>query len=214
MVRDAILQRRALDMIMIGWNGLYAAPTTDRAANPLLQDVNIGWLQHVRNDAPQQVMDEGEPGAGRITVGSANSHYRDLDALAADLLSLFPDHIDPHFDLVVLCGRPMLTSKYFGILNRATDNVEALAADKLFALPRTLGGLRAFAVPSLPDDAMVITSFSNLSIYVQETGIRRLVVDNPRKDRVENYESSNEAYVVEDYDLIVFAENIEMEETA
>lgn len=82
MVRDAILQRRALDMIMIGWNGLYAAATSDRATNPLLQDVNTGWLQHVRNDAPQQVMDEGESGVGKITVGGVGSHYQNLDALA------------------------------------------------------------------------------------------------------------------------------------
>lgn len=108
----------------------------------------------------------------------------------------------------------MLASKYFAIVNRGDGNVETLAADKLLAMPRTLGGLRAFAVPFLPDDTMVITPFSNLSIYMQETGIRRRVVDNPRKDQIENYESSNEAYVVEDYDLMVIAENIELEETA
>lgn len=213
LIRDAILQRRALDMITIGWNGRYPAATSDRVANPLLQDVNTGWLQHVRNDAPQQVMDEGEPGAGKITVGGANSHYQNLDALAWDLRSLFPEHIDPDFDLVALCSHHMLHSKYFAIVNQGGGNKEALAADKLLAMPRTLGGLRAFAVPFLPDDALVITSFSNLSIYMQETGIRRLIVDNHRKDQIENYESSNEAYVVENYDLIVIAENIELEET-
>lgn len=213
-IRDAIIQRRGLDMIMIGWNGTNAAPTTDRETYPLLQDVNVGWLQHVRNDAPQQVMDEGELGAGKITVGGADSHYQNLDALAWDLRSLFPDHIDPLYDLVALCSRSLLSSKYFGIVNQGGGNVEALAADKLLALPKTLGGLRAFSVPYLPDDTLVITPFSNLSIYVQEAGIRRRVMDNPRRDQVENYESSNEAYVVEDYDLIVFAEHIELEEIA
>ena len=35
----------ALDRIMIGFNGTSAAATTDRVANPKLQDVNIGWLE-------------------------------------------------------------------------------------------------------------------------------------------------------------------------
>lgn len=35
----------ALDMIMIGWHGTSVAVDTDRKANPLLQDLNIGWLE-------------------------------------------------------------------------------------------------------------------------------------------------------------------------
>ena len=49
-IRDQIVIRQALDRIMIGFNGTSAAATTDRAANPLLQDVNIGWLKHQRTD--------------------------------------------------------------------------------------------------------------------------------------------------------------------
>lgn len=45
---NAIILRQALDRIMIGFNGTSAAATTKRAANPLLQDVNIGWLQKIR----------------------------------------------------------------------------------------------------------------------------------------------------------------------
>ncbi|WP_139768579.1 P2 family phage major capsid protein, partial [Salmonella enterica] len=39
---------------------------------------------------------------------------------------------------------------------------------------------------------------------------RRSVIDNPKRDRVENYESVNEAYVVEDYDGACLVENIEL----
>lgn len=44
-IRDAIVTRQGLDRIMVGFNGTSAAPNTDRNANPLLQDVNIGWLE-------------------------------------------------------------------------------------------------------------------------------------------------------------------------
>nr|VXZ92014.1 phage major capsid protein, P2 family [Klebsiella pneumoniae] len=44
-IRNAIVKRRALDRIMIGFNGVKRAKTSDREANPMLQDVNKGWLQ-------------------------------------------------------------------------------------------------------------------------------------------------------------------------
>ena len=43
--RGAIVKRQALDRIMIGFNGISIASNTDINANPLLQDVNKGWLQ-------------------------------------------------------------------------------------------------------------------------------------------------------------------------
>lgn len=50
----------------------------------------------------------------------------------------------------------------------------------------------------------------NLSIYWQEDTRRRAVIDNPKRDRIENFESVNEAYVVEDYRCVALVENIEI----
>lgn len=47
---SAIAQRQALDRIQIGFYGTSAAEQTDRTAHPLLEDVNIGWLQQYRTD--------------------------------------------------------------------------------------------------------------------------------------------------------------------
>jgi P2 family phage major capsid protein len=57
-IRDAVLKRQALDRITIGFNGTVAAPETDINVNPLMQDVNIGWLQKYRDNAPESVMSE------------------------------------------------------------------------------------------------------------------------------------------------------------
>ena len=54
-----IIKMIALDLIRIGWNGTSAASVTDRTAHPNLEDVNIGWLQKLRTEAPAQVMDAG-----------------------------------------------------------------------------------------------------------------------------------------------------------
>ena len=50
---------------------------------------------------------------------------------------------------------------------------------------------RAYAV--LPPNALLITRLDNLSIYWQEDTRRRSVIDNPKRDRIENFESVNEA---------------------
>lgn len=44
LLRSATSKQIGRDRLMIGFNGTKAAPTTDRSSNPLLQDVNKGWL--------------------------------------------------------------------------------------------------------------------------------------------------------------------------
>ncbi|HFS2324132.1 TPA: P2 family phage major capsid protein, partial [Escherichia coli] len=51
-----ITRQIALDRIMIGFNGESHALISDRATNPLLQDVNPGWLKHIRDKAATRVV--------------------------------------------------------------------------------------------------------------------------------------------------------------
>ena len=53
-----------------------------------------------------------------------------------------------------------------------------------------------------------MTSLDNLSIYVQDERMRRHLKDVPERNRVEDYLSSNEAYVVENYEAVAMAKNI------
>lgn len=208
-IRNAILKRQALDRIMIGFNGTQAAAATDRNANPLLQDVNIGWLQKMRNHAAERVMSEGEPASGKITIGSSGD-YKNLDALVYDMVN---ELIDPwHQDdteLVVLTGRKLLSDKYFPLVNSDLPPTEKTAADMMISQKR-IGGLQAVRVPHFPANTLMVTRLDNLSIYWQEGSRRRTILDNPKRDQVENYESSNDAYVVEDYGCAAAAENIEL----
>ncbi|HHQ4650241.1 TPA: phage major capsid protein, P2 family [Aeromonas hydrophila] len=209
-IRDAIITRQGLDRIMIGWHGTSAAPDTDRNANPLLQDVNIGWLQHIRTDAPAQVMSEGTDGSGKIYVDAADGDYKNLDALVFDAVN---ELIKPWFqddtELVVICGRKLLSDKYFPIINDASDNQNKLAGQVLVS-QKQIGGLKAVRVPFFPDNALLITKLSNLSIYWQDGARRRHIEEEPKRNRIVNYESSNDAYVVEDYDCVALVENIVM----
>lgn len=211
LLRDAILQRQALDRIMIGFNGVSAAANTNSGTNPLLQDVNKGWLQHYRDNAAERVLDSGKS-AGVVQIGGTDTaaDYANLDALVMDVRSslLDPWHQqDP--GLVVVLGRDLIHDKYFPIINKDNAPSEQLAADLVLAAKR-IGGLQPVTVPFMPANALMVTSLTNLSLYWQIGGRRRHVVEQPNRDRIANFESSNDAYVVEDYGLGCVVENIQI----
>lgn len=205
-----IIQRIALDRIMIGFNGTSRAATSDRNANPLLQDVNLGWLQKIRDDSPDRWLKESASGTNKLSIGGEQDEYKTLDALVFDLVNSM---IDPWYQddtaLVALCGRSLLSDKYFPIVNAKRDPSEQLASDIIISQKR-VGNLPAVRVPFFPANAVLVTRLDNLSLYYQSGAQRRAVIDNPKRDRIETYQSSNDAFVVEDYGCSAFAENIEI----
>lgn len=202
-----VVQRCALDRIMIGWNGTSAAATTDRTTSPLLQDVNIGWLQKLRANAAARVMTGGAV-AGKVTVG-ASGDYANLDALVYDAYKTL---LDPWFQedpqLVAIVGRDLMHDKLFPLVAENDAPTEKLAADIVIS-QRRLGGLPGMVAPFFPAGKVLITRADNLSIYYQDGKRRRAVVDKPERDRIEFFESSNDAYVIEDYGLCALVENIQ-----
>ena len=206
-IRDAIIKAQALNRIMIGWNGTSRAATSNPAINQLLQDVNIGWLEKMRLENPARVMDEVVDGSGKIRIG-AGKDFENIDAL---VISMVNEFIEPWYqedtELVVICGRQLLADKYFPIINKTQAPSEMLAADIVTSQKR-IGNLPAVRVPHFPANGLLVTRLDNLSIYWQENTRRRTVVDNAKRDRIENFESVNESYVIEDLGCAAMAENI------
>jgi P2 family phage major capsid protein len=213
-LRDAIVKRQSLDRIMIGFNGTHRAKTSNRIKFPLLQDIAPGWLQKYRENAPSRVMnkvvaEDGRVVSEKVRVG-AGGDYANLDALVMDATNtLIAPWYQEDPELVVICGRQLLADKYFPLVNQEQPNTEALAADLIISQKR-IGNLPAVRVPYFPADALLITRMDNLSIYWQEDTHRRHMVENSKRDRIENYESINEDYVVEDYACGCLVENIEL----
>lgn len=201
LVRDAVLKQIGRDRIMIGWNGTSAAVTTDRAANPLLQDVNIGWLEKIRTEAPEHHNDDG------VTIGDTGQ-YKNINALVFDVVNelVEPQHRDDT-DLVAIMGRNIWAQHVGTMINDYNEPTEQRASEVLIANQK-VGGLQAIRLPFFPEDAVLVTTLANLSVYWQEGTRRRHIEDNPKRDRVEDYQSLNEAYVVEDYDQVALVEGI------
>lgn len=203
-----VAERIALDMIMIGWNGTSASNATDRNANPLLQDVNIGWLQKQRTENAGRTLTQ-VGGTGKITYGHVDANYINLDALVYDMVNtLLPPWAADDTGLVAIVGRSLLHDKYFPLINKEQDAQNTLATDIIMSSKR-LGGLPAVRVPHFPDGKIFVTRYDNLSIYIQEQSTRRKIDDNHKRKRVEDFNSANHAYVIEDLEFACLAENIE-----
>ncbi|WP_408588369.1 phage major capsid protein, P2 family [Novosphingobium sp.] len=225
-LRDAILKRQALDMIMIGWNGTSVAAQTNRVNNPLLQDVGKGWLYKIRTRAPARYLKDGAlTGAGpdKIYVASgvelyneaaanaatAKADYVNLDALVYDAIELLDEWHRDSTDLVVICGRDLVHDKYFPLINNSGDKAtEQEARDRILRSEKQIGGLPAIRVPFFPANALLITSLDNLSVYEHEGSRRRRLADEPEYTRIANYDMANIDFPVEDYGKVALVENI------
>lgn len=233
LLRDAILQQQARDRIMIGWYGTSAAAQTDRVANPMLQDVNFGWLYKIRTNAAAQVFNDGNltvlnNGANNAALKAiyvkagetlfdaslnnavtAEVDYSSLDALVLDAKRLIPEWWRGDTDLVVIVGHDLVDDKYFNVAQTTgATATEVEATDRILRSSKQIGGLPAVRVPFFPANSLLITKLSNLSIYWQEGTRRRQLKDEPEYNRIANYESVNEAYVVEEYEMCALVENI------
>lgn len=213
MWRDNNVKRIALDRILIGFNGTSAAAATDPTVTPLLSNVNIGWLQKMRTENAARVLSDGaDPTAGfanKVTYGShAAADYVTLDALVWDAKeSLLAEWAKNDTELVVIVSGDLLHDKYFPMINTADAPTEQLARDVIMSTKR-LGGLPAMRVPGFPNGTVFITRLDNLSIYYQDGKRRRMIKDEPEYDQVTDYQSSNEAYVIEDLEYACLVENI------
>ncbi|MBT9301648.1 phage major capsid protein, P2 family [Pseudomonas proteolytica] len=217
---NAIIERQSLDRIMIGFNGTSAALATDRANNPLLQDVNKGWLQKIREGAADHVMDEGAV-AGKVTVGGTkvikvagvdteiSGDYQTLDGLVFDAIQMLAPWHRSRPDLVVLISRDLMHEKLLKAVEKgAASNQEENAAGEIVSRAR-LGGLPVVDAPFFPEGTVLVTFLKNLSIYWQEDARRRHLKDEPEFDRIADYQSSNDAYVIEDFEAVALVENVE-----
>lgn len=209
-VRDMVVNQQALDRILIGFHGKRVEEDSDPDTYPMRDDINIGWLENIRQNAPEHWLFERTPGSGQSIRIGAGGEYNNLDALVVDSVN---NLIDPLYssnpNLVCIVGRNLMNDKLFPLVNNVDKPTEILAAQALMGQGR-LGGLAPVRAPYFPDNAILITALDNLSLYWQEGARRRSVVDEANLDRVVNYDTSNDAYVIENLDAICFIENIEL----
>lgn len=227
-----------LSRIMVGWNGISRAADSDKSENPLGQDINIGWLQKLRLERPDHVMGRATAQANGVTtatgaaapiyIGADANHaegdYKNIDALAYDLIAGMPPWARNAPNHVVMVSQDLVDEKYFPMINRplndSIDGGRSMSDEIVSSVimsTKQIGGRPAAIVPYFPEGTMLITPINrpgatneaNLSIYQQEGSRRRYILDKPElMASLVDYNSVNEGYVIESTDFAVMAENI------
>jgi P2 family phage major capsid protein len=228
----------ALSRIMVGFHGTIAAADTDADANPLGEDVNIGWLQKLRLERADHVMGRETETTGGVTTATgaakpiyigknadtSDGDYKNIDALAYDMIAGMPSWARASTDHVVIVSQDLVDEKYFPMINRPlSDTIDGgrstsdQVTSDIVMSTKQIGGRPAAIAPYFPEGTMLITPLgqpnasdsSNLSIYYQEGSRRRYIKDEPENmAALVDYNSVNEGYVIESTDHAVMAENI------
>ncbi|UUA73086.1 phage major capsid protein, P2 family [Cellvibrio sp. QJXJ] len=210
-VRKAIAMAR----VRTGWYGTSAAAVTNKVTNPNGEDVNKGWFQLMREyDSGSQWMLQGAT-AGEIRIGEGGD-YPNLDAAVHDCRQMLEPIFRERGDLVAFIGSDLLAADkaaLYAAQGSTPSEKERLANEKV---TKTYGGLPIATPSGFPSRGLFITTYDNLSWYYQDTSVRRQVVDNPKRNRVEDYTSVNDGYVVENEELAAGFEfkNIKIKEGA
>lgn len=192
----------ALDQLKVGWYGKSVAENTSAVD---MSDVNKGWMQLEREEKPQNVMKDGAT-VGKIKIFGEGADFENLDHLAAELKSGIDLRHRDRNDLVFLVGADLI-GKEAELINKAhglTPTEKAVLGSQ--NLLGSFGGMRGIVPPNFPARGAVVTTLSNLSIYVQDASVRRSYRnDEDRKGIVDSY-YRNEGYVVEDAGLFTAIE--------
>lgn len=192
----------ALDQLKVGWYGKSVAENTSAAD---MSDVNKGWMQLEREEKPENVMKDGAT-VGKIKIFGEGADFENLDHLAAELKNGIDLRHRDRNDLVFLVGADLI-GKEAELINKAhglTPTEKAVLGSQ--NLLGSFGGMRGIVPPNFPARGAVVTTLSNLSIYVQDASVRRSYRnDEDRKGIIDSY-YRNEGYVVEDAGLFTAIE--------
>ncbi|GAA5097452.1 P2 family phage major capsid protein [Wohlfahrtiimonas larvae] len=206
-LQDRRLESKREDVERIAWNGVKVAENTDKKTYPLGEDVNIGWLQRMRDHAPEHVITELEGAAIKVGKGQL---MENLDQVVVQALSLIPKQYQK--GLKVYISSDLLVGRQMKLLEKTTntETAQKITQDAYYII----NGLIAQAPDFFPDGTIFVTRPKNLAIRVQKGSVRSSYEMNSKRDRYENYNQQNEFYALHNYEQAVLIENITLEDAA
>ncbi|ALS32759.1 hypothetical protein PTRA_a1563 [Pseudoalteromonas translucida KMM 520] len=197
-MNDNATHRFALDMLRVGFNGTSIAATSDPVANPLGEDVNKGWHQIVKEEAPEQIVTDPIYFNPDATEALKDGEYKTLDAIVTELKNtlIHPSlRNDPR--LVVLVGSDLTATAQTKLMNQADKPSERVAAQQM---DKNIGGMRAYTPPFFPGKRIAVTMLSNLHIYTQRGTSHRKSENVEDRKQYEDKYWRNEGYAIEEFE--------------
>ncbi|MGR5388534.1 phage major capsid protein, P2 family [Vibrio crassostreae] len=198
LISKATREQIDANKITIGWYGVSVAKNTDASANPNGEDVNKGWFQAMRDHNVERLITTGQKADGEIRIGEGGD-FINLDLAVLETKNLLHDACENDSNLVAIIGSDLLAydkAKFYEAHGNTPSEKGKIQELQVIG---TYGGLPAVKVPGFPSTGIMVTSYDNLSIYIQEGSVRRSAgKKNDEKDQIENFESMNMAYVLEE----------------
>lgn len=184
------------DRVRIGWHGVSIAKKTDKVANPNGEDVNKGWIQKVREEAAAQIDEDG------LTFGHVDADVRNLDVVVESAKQMIPEYLRDDSELVAFISSDLMSDYRLESLAANGDKATEKTQVNDSRVTGIFAGLKSLTPPFFPSGTVIVTYPENLSIYLQEGSLRRHIKDNPNRSRVEDYNSENVDYIVEETEAI------------
>lgn len=183
-----VSKRLGLDRLIIGWHGTSCdQKNTSSSSDTLMTNVNKGWLQVMRDQHPDNMI--GDKTSNPITFG-VGGDYENLDQAVLDMIQFIPEIMRD--ELVVLVGESLLQWEQQRIYS--DQQIEKQKTADTFNI---FGNIPRMSCPGFPSMGLVVTAPNNLSIYWKEGSYLRQTQHVAKRERVEDYHSREEAYVIE-----------------
>ena len=189
---NLVAEKIAHTRLLVGFHGQSAATTTDPSTNKKGEDVNVGWLKHLENDNPAGYLKEATTGSGEITIGKTGN-FKTVEELAYTLKSMI-DSKYSHSDLVCFSSSDLVVQNNATLYQKVGTPTEVSAMETYMQSGQTMAGMPLVEIPQMPAKTMLVTSYANLEMYIQTTGLRRSVKRDDEYNCIKNFYSSNECY--------------------
>lgn len=197
---NELSKQMLLSLLMIGFNGEKRVNHSNSEDYPLGQDVKKGWLQKIRENAQEKIISTANIGK--------NEEYKSLTSLVNAAKKKINHPLRLSNDLVVLCGKNVLNQK----VSLTHSDFLQENSERMTIIQELIGGLKVINVPFFPENSLLITKLSNISLYLQSGTVRRFTLNEPQYDRISNYISMSLDFIIEDYSGVALIENINMVE--
>ncbi|WP_077426551.1 P2 family phage major capsid protein [Rodentibacter heidelbergensis] len=181
----------AKNLTMVGFHGTHRAEDSDPQAHPLGEDMAKGWHAQLKEKA--QVIQAGEL-SGQTTA-----------QLIKKALEKLPVTLQESGDLIAICGRNVLDGALIQLEPKQLNAQNGV----LLIAQNLIGGLRAINAPFFPANCILITTLSNLAIYLKQNTARLFFKQEVREDSLNVYFSVQLDYLLENYRHAVLIEGIE-----
>lgn len=194
--RSLNIQQQAHDILMTGWNGQFVSTASDLTAYPMLEDMNVGWLQWMIENAPERVLGLKPDGTvDPINVGKGGD-FRNNDQLVIGMTSLIAKPFRKRADLLAITGEELISHEDMRLYGEYDKPSEKEHID-LYVSGRKFGRKRIAESAQFPGRGLMLTALKNLSRYYQIGSRRREIKNDHDMKAIVDKNFVRDDYVIE-----------------